>query len=97
MLAPIGVFPIASIVVICALPIAIDGSNARASGNAVEVHGASAAQRHAATEFRSGHAQHVAQHQWRVPVDIDTVRRPIDVDGESHGSSSLFEKLCGRS
>src|SRR5437867_4235423 len=68
---------------------AVYGGDAGACGDAVEVYGASTTQRHAATKFRSGHAQHIAQHpkQWRVPVDIDTVRRPIDVDRESHGAS----------
>ena len=45
-------------------------------GDAVDMHGAGAAQRHAAAELRAGHAEHVAQHpeQRRVAVDIDAVR-----------------------
>src|SRR5262245_60113272 len=41
---------------------AVDWRNAGTNGDAVEVHGASAAQRHAAAELRAGHAEHVAQH-----------------------------------
>ena len=42
-------------------------------GDAVDMHRAGAAQRHAAAELRAGHAEHVAQHpqQRRVAVDID--------------------------
>ena len=45
-------------------------------GDAVDVDGAGAAQRHAAAELGAGHAQHVAQHpeERRVAVDIDVVR-----------------------
>jgi hypothetical protein len=41
--------------------------------NAVEVHGAGAAEYHAATKLRASHAKHVAQHpQERVSPSIST-------------------------
>ena len=63
------------------------GRDAGAGGDAVDMHGAGAAQRHAAAELRAGHAEHVAQHpqQRRVAVDIDAVRLSVDFDGEGHG------------
>ena len=62
-----------------------------------EMDRAGAAQRHAATELRAGHAQHIAQHpeERRVVVDIDAVRLPVDSDGEGHGVLSLFTE-CNR-
>ena len=44
------------------VPDAVDGRDAGAHRGAVEMHRAGAAQRHAAAEFRAGHAEHVAQH-----------------------------------
>ena len=45
------------------------------------------AQRHAATEFRAGHPQHISQHPEKcgVAVDIYVVRVAVDFDGEGHG------------
>src|SRR6266436_2662862 len=66
---------------------AVDLGNAGTGGDAVDMHGAGAAERHAAAELRAGHAEHVAQHpkQGRVAVDIDGVRGSVDLDGETHG------------
>src|SRR6516162_10839811 len=66
----------------------VDGGDAGTGGGPVEMHGAGAAERHAAAELRAGHAEHVAQYpeKRRVAVDID---RPIDAvyfDREGHGS-----------
>ena len=79
-MAPAGVAPIASIVVIVGGADAVDRGDARAGGDAVDMHGAGAAQRHAAAELRAGHAEHVAQHpeQRRVAVDIDAVSLAVD-------------------
>src|SRR5262249_57568165 len=41
---------------------AVDGSDAGTGGGAIDMHGASATQRHAAAELCTGHAEHVAQH-----------------------------------
>jgi hypothetical protein len=59
---------------------------------AVDMHGASAAQRHAATKLRTGHAEHVAQHpqEWRIAIDIDITRVPVDFDAKGHGVISSF-------
>src|SRR5262249_24291850 len=53
---------------------------------AVDMHGAGAAQRHAAAEFRPGHAEHVAEHpeQRRIAVHVDAARTSIDGDGKGH-------------
>ena len=61
---------------------------------AIEMHGASAAQCHAAAELRAGHAQHVAQHpkQRRVAVDIDAMRLTVDFNGEGHDVLSLVHQ-----
>src|ERR1700745_1006682 len=50
------------------------------------MHGAGTAQRHAAAEFRAGHAEHVSQHpeQRCITVDIDAARTSIDIDGKGH-------------
>jgi hypothetical protein len=50
------------------------------------MHGASATQRHAATELRAGHAEYVAQNpeQWRVAINIYTTRGSVDFDCEGH-------------
>jgi hypothetical protein len=54
---------------------------------AVDMHGACAAQRLAATELGPGHAEHVAQHpqQRGVAVDIDLMGCAVDLQRESHG------------
>src|SRR4051794_16161252 len=69
--------------------------DAGADGSTVEMHGASAAQRHAAAELGASHAEHVPQYaeQRRVAVDIDTALNSIDVDGKAHGKTLL---LSGR-
>ncbi|MNF73831.1 hypothetical protein D3C84_558450 [compost metagenome] len=56
------------------------------------MHGAGAAERHAAAELGAGHAQHVAQDpkQRRVGVDVDAVLSAIDLQGEGHIASQLF-------
>jgi hypothetical protein len=61
---------------------AVDRSDARTGGNAIDMHGAGAAQRHAATELRASHAQDIAQHpeEWGVAVDIDAVGVAVDAD-----------------
>ena len=45
----------------------------------VDMHGAGAAKCNAAAEFGAGHTEHVAQHpeEWRVGIDIDTVRGSV--------------------
>src|ERR1700748_3459169 len=40
---------------------AVDRGDAGTGGDAVDMHGAGAAERHAAAELRAGHAEHVAQ------------------------------------
>jgi hypothetical protein len=70
-------------------------------GNAIDMHGAGAAKRHAAAELRSGHAEHVAQHpeQRRVVIDIDALRVFVDLDGERHdvpSSGDDASRLMGR-
>src|SRR5438270_283078 len=73
---------------------AIDRSDTGAHRDAIEMHGASAAQCHAAAELRAGHAQHVAQHpkQRRVAVDIDAMRLTVDFNGEGHDVLSLVHQ-----
>jgi hypothetical protein len=65
---------------------AFDRGDAGTNGSPVQMHGAGAAQRPAATEFRAGHAEHVAQHpkQRGVPVDIGLVIVAVDFDFEGH-------------
>src|SRR5216684_8692970 len=68
---------------------AVDRGDAGTGGDAIDMYGAGAAQRHAAAEFRAGHAEHVAQdpQESGVTVDID---RPIDaVDLDRCGHSYL--------
>src|SRR5258707_3406135 len=50
------------------------------------MHGASAAQRHSATEFRARHAEHVAQNpkKRRVAIDVDGMAHAVDVDRVWH-------------
>ena len=59
----------------------VDRSLAGADRPAVEMHGAGAAKRLAATELGPGHAEHVAQHPQKrgVAVDIDLMRCAVDL------------------
>ena len=70
----------------------VNRCDARPRGDAVNMHGASAAQRRAATEFRAGHAEYVAQdpEQWRVAINIDTTRGSVDFDCEGHDVVSFL-------
>src|SRR5262249_12029877 len=74
---------------------AVDRRDAGPRRIAVDMHGARAAQRHAATELGAGHAEHVAQHpqERRVAVDVDAVRSAVDFDPESHRSLLLAAKI----
>ena len=65
---------------------AVDGGDAGADRLAVLLHRTGAALRDAAAEFRSGHAENVAQHpeQRRIAVSIDAMRRPVDIEGNCH-------------
>jgi len=56
-------------------------SPAGADRLAVEMHGAGAAQRLAATELGPGHTEHVAQHaqKWGIALDIDLMRCAVDL------------------
>jgi hypothetical protein len=71
---------------------AVDIGDAGTGGDAIDMHGAGAAQRHAAAELGAGHAQHVAQHpeERRVAVHIYALCVPIDFNGEGHGAHSFF-------
>ena len=62
------------------------------------MHGAGAAERHAAAELRAGHAEHVAQHpeEWRVAVNIDAMCVPVDFNGEGHGILSFLLMALAR-
>ena len=76
---------------------AVDRRDAGTGGDTVDMHRAGAAQRHAAAEFRAGHAEHVAQHpeERRVAVDIDAVRSSVDFDREGHGAPDLLsDQMC---
>ena len=55
-------------------------------GGAVDMHGASAAQRHAAAELRASHTEHVAQHpeQRRIAIDIDGPIDAVDLNRGGH-------------
>src|SRR5207249_3978057 len=63
-----------------------DRRDARAHRLAVEVDGARATQSEAATEFRAGHAEHIAKHpeQRRVVVDIDASSFAVDYQRMRH-------------
>src|SRR5262249_12144239 len=71
---------------------AVDRGDAGTGGDAVHMHGAGAAQRHAAAELGAGHAEHVAHDpkERRVTVDIDAMGVAVDFDGEGHGVFSFF-------
>ena len=64
-----------------ALADAVDRGDAGPRRRAVDMHGASAAQRLAATELGPGHAEHLAQHpqQRGVAVDIDLMGCAVDL------------------
>ena len=87
---PCGVSPTASMVVTALSPTLSTGVTQERIGLAVDMHGAGAAQGHAAAELGAGHAEHVAQHpqQRRVAVDIDLMRCAVDLQRESHGCLS---------
>src|SRR5882762_1721626 len=72
-----------------------DRRDARAHGLAVEVDRARAAQSEAATEFRAGHSEHIAQHpeQRRVVVDIDAAGFAVDCQRMWH--LSLLKAKAG--
>src|SRR3954468_4682631 len=55
---------------------AVDRCDARPRRNAIDMYRAGAAQRRAATEFRAGHAEYVAQdpEQRRITLDVDAMR-----------------------
>src|SRR6266550_4530751 len=67
---------------------AVDRSNAGTGGDAVDMHGAGAAERHAAAELRAGHAEHVAQYpqERSVAINIDRPIDAVDLDCGCHGS-----------
>src|SRR6266496_901520 len=62
------------------------GRDAGTGRSAVDVHGAGAAKRGAAAEFRAGHSQHVAKNpeQRRVVVDIDAASSAVDCQRMRH-------------
>src|SRR5262245_19751415 len=70
---------------------AVDRSDARPCGRAIDMDRAGPAPRHAAAELRSGHAEHVPQYpqQRRVAVDIDAQLAAVNLDDEGHGLLSL--------
>jgi hypothetical protein len=70
---------------------AVDRRLAGANRLAVEMHGASAAQRLTAAELGPGHAEYVAQHsqQRDVAVNIDLMGCAVDLQRESHACLSL--------
>src|SRR5882762_10303408 len=72
-----------------------DRRDARAHRLAVEVDRARAAQSEAATEFRAGHSEHIAQHpeQRRVVVDIDAAGFAVDCQRMWH--LSLLKAKAG--
>ena len=71
-----------------ALADAVDRGDAGPRRRAVDMHGASAARRLAATELTPGHAEHVAQHPQQRGVDIDLMGCAVDLQRESHGCLS---------
>src|SRR3954447_5538036 len=70
---------------------AVDRGDAGPCGDAVDVHGAGATQRGAATELGAGHAEHVSKNpkQWRVAIDIGAVCGSVDFDVEGHAEISI--------
>src|SRR5215475_11259664 len=70
---------------------AVNRSDAGTGGDAVDMHSAGAAQRHAASELRPGHAEHIAQdpEQRRIAIHIDAVCGSVDFDGKGHDAVSF--------
>src|SRR5580765_7963322 len=62
--------------------------DAGARSFAVDMHGASAAERHAAAEFRAGHVQRVAKHpeQRHVRADFDGLGFAVQSECDGHGN-----------
>src|SRR5260221_3431906 len=65
---------------------AVDRGDTGTGGDAVDMHSAGAAERHAAAELRAGHAEHVAQHPQErdVTVDIDRAIDAVDLNRGGH-------------
>src|SRR5262245_51955854 len=65
---------------------AVDGSDAGTSGDSVHMHGASAAERHAAAKLRASHAKHVAQHPQKrsITVNVDRTIDAVDLNRGGH-------------
>jgi hypothetical protein len=65
---------------------AVDRGDAGTRGDAVDMHRADAAERHAAAELGASHAQHIAQHPQErgVIVDIDCSLDAVDLDFDCH-------------
>src|SRR6267143_2508997 len=63
--------------------------DAGARSFAVDMHGASATERHAAAEFRAGHVQGVAKHPEQRHVRADFDRLGLAVQSESDGHRNL--------
>src|SRR5262249_54709759 len=76
---------------------AVDSRDAGPGGDTVDMHRAGAAQGHAATELRAGHAEHVAQHpkERRVAVHVYALCIPIDFNGEGHGATPFLPMAIG--
>src|SRR5712671_2484295 len=73
---------------------AVERSDTGTDGDTVEMHGAGAAERHAAAELRAGHAEHIAQHPQErgVAVNID---RPIDAVDLDRGGHRYLHTIRG--
>ena len=65
------------------------GGNAGTRGFAIDVHGTSAAQRHAATELRARHVQGVTEHPKQRHVRADVNGSGFVVQGETDGHGDL--------
>src|SRR5262245_40703230 len=65
---------------------AVDRGDAGTGGVVVDMHGAGAAEGHAADELRAGHAEHIAQHpqERRVAVDINLALSSVYFDSIGH-------------
>src|SRR5882724_916349 len=61
--------------------------------NAVDVHGAGAAERHAAAELSAGHAEHFAQHPQKRSVTIN-IDCPIDAVDLDCGGHNYLQTIC---
>src|SRR6266852_7770417 len=62
--------------------------DAGARSFAIDMHGASAAERHAAAEFRAGHVQGVTKHpeQRHVRADFDGLGLAVQSESDGHGN-----------